>query len=166
MPNPDNYLVRQATTHDLAGITTLLQENAAGNGGALNGDFPAEKVAGMLNHPGAIVAVAQCAAGIAGVLFSTSSFRQGPEVVNAMLRAWPPGKQCWIYGPACISTQDRGQGLLLRLYDELRSHYGNKAPVLFIQADNRRSIQAHERLGMTRVAQFYINSVHFLVYSH
>lgn len=126
MPTPDNYLVRQATMHDLAGITALLQENAAGNGGALNGDFPAEKVAGMLNHPGAIVAVAQCAAGIAGVLFSTSSFRQGPEVVNAMLRAWPPGKQCWIMarpasapGPAvraccCVCTMNCAVTTVLR----------------------------------------------------
>lgn len=72
MVSPDNYLIRQAASNDLAGITALLQENSASNGGTLNGDFPAEKVAAMLNHPGAFVLVAQCALGIAGVLFSTT----------------------------------------------------------------------------------------------
>lgn len=82
-----------------------------------------------------------------------------------MLRAWPRAQQCWIYGPVCISTAARGQGLLLRFYDEVCRHYANKAPVLFIQADNQRSIQAHQRLGMVQVAEFYIHDTDFLIYS-
>lgn len=165
MVSSDKYVIRQATSQDLAGITALLQENSAGNGGTLNGDFPGEKVAGMLNHPGAFVVVAQSAAGIAGVLFSTTSSQQGPEIVKTMLRAWPPAQQCWIYGPVCISTAARGQGLLACLYDEMCRYYGNKAPVLFIQADNYHSIQAHQRLGMREVGRFSLNGSDFLIYS-
>jgi len=163
--NSDRSVIRLATLHDLTGITALLQANSAGRGGTLNGDFPADKVEGMLRRAGARTVVAQRDEAITGVLFSAIPTQHEPEMINAMLHAWPPGWHCWLYGPACISEAERGKGLLKRLYHHM-CQYHQGAPVLFIQAQNSRSIQAHQRLGMYPVAQFAMQDEDFFVYSH
>ena len=160
-----SYLITTAQPADFAAIVALLQQNAAGHGGALNGNYPPERVAAMLDRTSAFTLVAKREERVVAVLFSALSAMDSPPVVSAMLDAWPPGKQCWLYGPVCIAASERGQGLLPQLYAAMRAHYGAQAPVLFIQSDNIRSLQAHQHLGIQEVARFYCEGENFMVLS-
>jgi hypothetical protein len=61
----------------------------------------------------------------------------------------------FIYGPACIASAARGQGILPQIVDAVKARYAeNRAfGVCFIDERNARSLAAHERkLGFTRIA--------------
>ncbi|PKH20946.1 N-acetyltransferase [Enterobacterales bacterium CwR94] len=165
LPDTQPYRLSPARQEDVAPVATLLQANTASQGGALNGEFPDAKVAQMLLGQGAYAVVARREDQVVGVLFSTTSLAAAPAVIKDMLAAWPAGKQCWIYGPACVSASERGRGLLTLLYAALRQHYGAKPPVLFINATNESSRRAHERLGMHRVADFTSGGQQLQVYT-
>lgn len=62
----------------------------------------------------------------------------------------------FIYGPACIAAEFRGQGLLPQLTDAIKARYADSREfgVCFIDARNKRSLAAHERkLGFRRLAE-------------
>lgn len=158
-----DYRITSAQPADFDAIVALLQKNAADNGGALNGNYPPERVAGMLDRATAHTLVAKREGTVVGVLFSALSAEHSPPVVAAMLEAWPPGRECWLYGPVCIAASERGQGLLRPLYAAMREHYGLKTPVLFIQSDNIPSLRAHQHLGMQEVARFDCDDENFRV---
>jgi predicted GNAT superfamily acetyltransferase len=163
MPMINSYLITPAQPADFDAIVALLQKNAAGNGGALNGNYPPERVANMLDRATAYTLVAKREGTVVGILFSALSAKHSPPVVSAMLDAWTPGRECWLYGPVCIAANERGQGLLRPLYAAMRDHYGSKAPVLFIQSNNILSLRAHQHLGMQEVAQFDYGGANFRV---
>lgn len=164
--NADEYVLAPATLQDIEAISRLLRQNSASKGGWLQGNFPQEKVAKMLVQPGAFTVVAKRNNSVVAVLFGCASFHNLPAVAAGMLRAWPPGERCWLYGPVCINASERGKGLLRQLYENMCHHYAGVSPVLFIQADNLTSIRAHQQLGMQEMARFTSAGKHFLVYTH
>jgi predicted GNAT superfamily acetyltransferase len=158
-----DYHINSAQPADFDAIVALLQKNAAGNGGALNGNYPPGRVSGMLDRATAYTLVAKREGRVVGVLFSALSAENSTPVVSTMLDAWPPGRECWLYGPVCIAASERGQGLLRPLYAAMREHYGSKTPVLFIQSNNIPSLRAHQHLGMQEVARFDCDDESFRV---
>lgn len=142
------------TEQSILAIATLLQANQASNGGALTGDFPAEKVAQMLQQGSPVISAWE-GDQLEGVLFTApASAAEHVPVLAAMRAAWPGRADDYLYGPVCIAASARGKGVLPQLYAELQRHVPGRAAVLFITEDNVASCRAHERLGMHAVAQF------------
>jgi L-amino acid N-acyltransferase YncA len=161
---PVSYDISLAAAEDLDSVAALLQANAPSNGGALTGEFPREKVEKML-HNGMPVVVARKEGHVVGVLFSSAKDNPAPAV-RAMLAAWPGDVHAYVYGPACISDSERGQGLLAKLYTALQQHCAGREAVLFIQQGNVASIRAHERLGMRAVAEYVFEGQNYLVFTN
>ncbi len=71
----------------------------------------------------------------------------------------------FVYGPVCIAISARGTGLLSGLYEELKriaaSRYGYC--VLFISDRNKRSFNAHLKLGMKPLGMFEFNKGQFYI---
>jgi hypothetical protein len=142
------------TEDNVQAVAQLLQANESGQGGALTGDFPAEKVRMMLDQRSPVVS-AWLADQLLGVVFSAEPAASlHVPVLAAMHAAWPGNSDDYFYGPVCISEAARGQGLLPKLYAELQRQLPGKAAVLFITDDNIASRRAHERLGMYATTSF------------
>ncbi|WP_017903274.1 GNAT family N-acetyltransferase [Pseudomonas asplenii] len=159
------YSIHLATAADVAGITQLLQANAPSRGGSLTGEFPLEKVRQMaLGRSPVVVACRDDK--VVGVLFSAAKDTQpAPPSIKAMLTAWPGSPDAYVYGPACVATTERGQGLLAQLYAQLQHHYRGREAILFIRRDNTASLRAHARLGMHEVAGFTLEGEEYAVLS-
>ena len=159
------YSIHLATAADIEGIAQLLQANAPSQGGSLTGEFPLDKVRQMALG-GSPVVVASRDDRVVGVLFSAAKdMHPAPPSITAMLAAWPGTPDAYVYGPACIASTERGQGLLPRLYAQLQRYCPGREAILFIRRDNSASLRAHERLGMREVAGFTLEGDEYAVLS-
>ncbi|RBH58278.1 MULTISPECIES: N-acetyltransferase [Pseudomonas] len=159
------YRINLATAADIEGIAQLLQANSPSQGGSLTGEFPLDKVRQMALG-GSPVVVAFRDARVVGVLFSApKDMHPAPPSIQAMLSAWPGTPDAYVYGPACIASTERGQGLLPQLYAQLQRHCPGREAILFIRRDNTTSLRAHERLGMHEVAGFTLEGDEYAVLS-
>jgi len=66
----------------------------------------------------------------------------------------------FIYGPVCIAKSARGTGILNGLYQALKEIAALQYCfcILFISDKNKRSINAHLKLGMNRLGVFEFNN--------
>lgn len=150
-----------AQKNDSAEISQLLQQNSA----LLQGIFSQERVCELLSNSATWVLLVRQKSRLQGVLFTQEDAANTPDIITAMLSAWPAGRHCWIYGPICIATQSRGKGLSEALFARACRHYGSRKPVLFVRHDNIASLKAHIRLGLQPVAQFSYDNQQFIVLS-
>lgn len=157
--------IRRANADDTAAITALLAANAPAQGGTLTGSFPFERVADWI--AGALpVLVAEMNGGVVGVLVASDPAAAQAAVVKAMLTAYPARRDAFIYGPVCVAAATRGRGLTGALWSELRRLLPDREAILFIRADNARSLRAHEKLGMRPVAAFRFEGTAMAVLSN
>ncbi|WP_315834786.1 N-acetyltransferase [Bradyrhizobium prioriisuperbiae] len=155
---------RPATPDDVETISALLTANAADHGGMLLGDWSAGVIMDWLDA-GQLIIVATSEAGLIGALLTEDKVHVSAPPVVAMFRAWPGGDDAYGYGPVCIDRAARGQGVLEALYRDLVARRPDREAVLFIRADNPRSLSAHLRLGMREVAGFVLDGEDFIVLS-
>ena len=151
----DGYEVLRATAEDIDGILDLQERNQPERGGTLSARLPREWLeAAIADMP---VIVARKGGRVVGYLISAS--RQayaGVPVVEAMLRAHPPGAaaDAYVYGPVCVAEEARGLGLAGAMFAALRARLPGREGVLFIRRDNAASLRAHARMGMREVVGF------------
>ncbi len=143
-----------AQKNDSAEISQLLQQNIA----LLQGIFSQERVCELLSNSATWVLLVRQKSRLQGVLFTQDNAANTPDIITAMLSAWPAGRHCWIYGPICIATQSRGKGLSEALFARASRHYGSRKPVLFVKSDNHASFKAHICIGLQSVAHFRYES--------
>jgi hypothetical protein len=155
---------RPATIEDAQRISALLTANGSDQGGAIYGDWSLGVVANYITN-GALVIVAMDGAKLAGVLFTLEKAQASAPPVVAMLAAWPGGADAYVYGPVCIDQAARGRRLLEALYADLVTRRPGREAILFINANNPRSLRAHAKLGMTTVANFTLGEEVFIVLS-
>ena len=156
--------IRPATLDDAERISALLMANAADRGGALYGDWSVG-VVGDCIAAGDLIIVAIDGAHLLGVLFTSEKARASAPPVLAMLAAWPGSADAYVYGPVCIDQAARGKGVLEALHADLVTRRPGREAVLFIKANNPRSLRAHARLGMVQVASFTLDGEVFAVLS-
>ena len=113
----------------------------------------------------ALIIVAMDGPKLAGVLFTSEKAQASAQPVVAMLKAWPGSADAYVYGPVCIDQGARGQGVLEALYAHVVARLPDREAILFINASNTRSLQAHGRLGMVQVANFTLDGEVFIVLS-
>jgi GNAT superfamily N-acetyltransferase len=155
---------RSATIEDAGRISALLMANAPDRGGALYGDWSIVVVTKWITD-GALVIVAMDGPKLAGVLFTSEKAQASAPPVVAMLKAWPGSADAYVYGPVCIDQAARGKGVLEALYAHVVARLPDREAILFINASNTRSLQAHRRLGMVQVATFTLGGEVFIVLS-
>ena len=71
----------------------------------------------------------------------------------------------FVYGPVCIARSARGGGILIGLYAELKRLAASRYRycVLFISEGNKRSFNAHLKLGMKPLGMFEFNKSQFYI---
>ena len=155
---------RPATLDDVERISGLLIANTVDRGGTLVGDWSVGVLRDCL-AAGQLIVIATDAADFLGVLVTSEKSRALAPPVVAMLAAWPGSADAYVYGPVCVDLAARGRGVIEALYAEVVTRQPGREAILFIKADNERSLRSHARLGMVQVASFALGADVFTVLS-
>lgn len=157
--------IGRASETDLDGIVKLQAENQFERGGALSASLPRSRIAEMMLEMPLIVA--RRGDRITGFLMtSTRAMNANIPIINAMLAAYPGTPDAYVYGPICVSAEERGKGLAQAMFAALRRLVPTREGILFIRRDNSASRSAHAKMGMREVAGFAIDGNEFAVLSY
>jgi hypothetical protein len=114
------YLVSVATAQDIPDILVLQSENQISRGGALSIEFPAEWFERAVEEMPVVVARRE--GKLAGFLVSSSrASTEHLALSQAKYRAYPAAPDAYNSGPLCIAADERGHGLVGKLFDAQRS---------------------------------------------
>lgn len=157
--------IGKATEVDLDSILELQAANQIARGGTLSASLPRSRVAAMMETMPLIVARRD--GQITGFLMTTTrAMNADLPIVQAMFAAYPGTADAYVYGPICVSAEERGKGLAQAMFAELRRLEPGREGVLFIRRDNEASLRAHKRMDMREVADFHFNGSNFAVFSY
>ncbi|MHC6225200.1 GNAT family N-acetyltransferase [Pseudomonas sp. X10] len=158
-------VVTQANEKDLDGILDLQARNQVERGGLLAASLPPERILAMMREMPLIVA--RRGTRVTGFLLTaTRQMNADFPLVKAMLEAYPGPPDAYIYGPICVSEEERGQGLAQRMFAHLCQLEPGREGILFIRKDNEASMHAHLKMGMQEVATFLFDDHEFAVFSY
>jgi predicted GNAT superfamily acetyltransferase len=157
--------IGRATETDLDGILELQAANQAERGGLLSAEFPRARVAAMMRAMPLIVA-RRGSRIVAFLMNSPREMNDDVPVIRAMLDAYPGSADAYVYGPVCVSEDERGKGLAQAMFAELRRLEPGREGVLFIRRDNPASLRVHTKMGMREVADFVFDGKEFVVLSY
>lgn len=158
-------VIDRATENDLNGILELQGANQPARGGMLSASLPRERIADMLRAMPLIVA--RSGGRIAGYLMTSSrEMNADVPIIRAMLAAYPGAADAYVYGPICVSAEERGRGLAQAMFVEVQRLLPHREGILFIRRDNPASLRAHEKMGIHEVADFVFNGKDHAVLSY
>jgi predicted GNAT superfamily acetyltransferase len=161
----ENMTIRRAVPTDLEGILELQAANQRDLGGRLSASLPSSTILEMIRSMPVIVAVS--GSDLLGFLMmSKQEMNQDIPIIRAMLTAFPIDKDTLVYGPICIRSELRGQGLAHGLFNELGRIKPQLKCVCFIRRDNPSSIRAHLKIGMQEVGGFIFNQTDHVIFSY
>ena len=156
---------RLAEFSDAELISALLTANTADRGGMLMGQWRREVIEKRIANGQPIIVAIGDRDQLLGALLTSEKGFDDALPVRAMLTAWPGRSDAYVYGPVCIAHEARGLGVLEALHAKLRETFPGREAILFIRADNPRSLKAHLRLGMREVARYELAAETFVVLS-
>jgi predicted GNAT superfamily acetyltransferase len=157
--------VDRATEADLDGILDLQAANQLKRGGSLSVEFPRSHVAEVMREMPLIVARRNRRV-VGFLMASTRQMNADVPIIRAMLDAYPGTPEAYVYGPVCVSEDERGKGLAQVMFSELRRLVPGREGVLFIRRDNVASLRAHMKMGMREVSGFAFNGIDHVVLSY
>jgi hypothetical protein len=164
--------IGRATSEDLPGILSLQEANHIARlsaeecrGGFLSARFSMAQFAAFASDLGIVVAREKERI-IGFMCASRHDFDSGSPIVESMLagleglslggRELSRDRIC-IYGPVCIAADQRGRGVLRRLFHALKAELAGKCAngAAFIARNNPHSFDAHVHgLGMVKIGSF------------
>jgi predicted GNAT superfamily acetyltransferase len=157
--------IGRATESDLDGIIELQAANQPDQGGTLSASLPRSRIAQMMRAMPLIVARGE--GRVAGFLMtSTREMNADVPIIRAMLAAYPGASDAYVYGPICVSAEQRGRGLAQAMFAELQRLLPAREGILFIRCDNQASLRAHARMGMREVAGFVFDGIDYVALSY
>ena len=134
----------------------LQTANQPERGGMLSASLPRSRIAEMMRAMPLIVA--RRSGRVVGFLMtSTRDMNADVPIIRAMLAAYPGATDAYVYGPVCVSAEERGKGVAQAMFAELQRLLPGREGILFIRRDNPASLRAHEKMGMHEVADFVFN---------
>ncbi|MFH6995088.1 GNAT family N-acetyltransferase [Flavobacterium sp. FlaQc-48] len=163
----ESILIKIAALNDLDGIIKLQTANQISHGGTLSGQLTADQIQEMMTDMPQIIAVVNNE--IAGFLLTTSQSvnnKRKVPIVDAMSASYSGSEDSYIYGPICVSQNQRGKGLAQLMFKELLRLEPNREGILFIKSDNEASLKAHEKMGMHKVSSFRFNDANFDIFTY
>ena len=157
--------IGRATEADLDGIMELQAANQPEHGGMLSANLPRSHVLELMHERPLIVA--RCDAHIIAFLMtSTREMNYNIPIIRAMLDVYPGISDAYVYGPICVKEEERGSGLTLAMFTELRHLEPGCEGILFIRRDNPASLRAHAKMGIYEVARFIFDGIDYVVLSY
>ena len=157
--------ISRATEIDLDGIMELQTANQPERGGTLSASLPRSRIAKMMRAMPLIVA--RCSGRITGFLMtSTREMNADVPIIRAMLAAYPGAADAYVYGPICVSAEERGRGLAQAMFAELQRLLPGREGILFIRRDNPASLRAHAKMGMHEVASSVFDGNDYVALSY
>jgi predicted GNAT superfamily acetyltransferase len=164
MTNSETDIVR-ASEKDLDGIVALQTANQPEHGGTLSANLAYSRIAAMMREMPMIVA--RRGNRITGYLMTSSrAMNADVPIISAMLAAYPGTANSYVYGPICVSAEERGKGLAQAMFAELKRLEPVREGILFIRRDNVASLRAHAKMGMSEVAEFEFGGIKLAVLSY
>ncbi|MGA9637548.1 N-acetyltransferase family protein [Flavobacterium sp.] len=163
----DTIEIKIAQQANLEGIIKLQSDNQVSQGGTLSGELNKNQIQEMMHDMPQIVALMNDQ--VVGFLLTTSKaahHKLTVPIVNAMFESYTGTADSYIYGPICVSKDQRGKGLAQLMFKELIHNEPNREGVLFIRSDNEPSLRAHEKMGMHKVSSFGFNNAKFDVFAY
>lgn len=156
------YELGVATAEDVPELLALQAKNLIDRGGSLSIEFSADWYERVVREMP--IVVARRDGRLAGYLVSSSpEATHDLAIVRAKFDAYPAGPDAYNSGPLCVAAEDRGQGVVTRLFEMQRSLLPGREGVAFIRRDNSASRAAHARYGFREVAEFTHLGVAYLV---
>jgi predicted GNAT superfamily acetyltransferase len=159
------YEISLASPDDIPGMLALQESNLPDKGGSLSvrvaadwfKDAILEKSVVVCRHNGEVV----------GYVMGTSLAANAHiAIIQAMLCAFPPPPDCYLYGPVCVAESERGRGLARAMFEELRMHLTGRPAMLFVRADNPASLRAHMKMGMRELGTFTNDGVPYIAFTY
>lgn len=161
----DRIEIGRATEADMDGIMALQAANEVGNGGTLSASLPRTRIDAM--RQAMPLMVARDEGRVVGFLMTTpQAMNADIEIVRATFDAFPGTSDAYLYGPVCVDAAYRGRGLAQAMFDALRALLPGRQGILLIRHDNAASLNAHARMGMSKVAGFTLNGSVFVVLAY
>jgi predicted GNAT superfamily acetyltransferase len=157
--------IGRATEIDLDGVMDLQIANQPERAGTLSASLPRSRIAKMMCAMPLIVA--RRSGRITGFLMtSTREMNADVPIIRAMLAAYPGATDAYVYGPICVSAEERGNGLAQAMFAELQRLLPGREGILFIRRDNPASLRAPAKMGMYEVAGFVFNGNDYVALSY
>jgi L-amino acid N-acyltransferase YncA len=86
-------------------------------------------------------------------------------IVQTMLRAFPPPPNCYLYGPVCVTENERGNRLAAMMYQEMRKRLPGRTAMSFVRSDNMPSLKANRKMGKTELGEFKHDGESYIVFA-
>ncbi|WP_335230944.1 GNAT family N-acetyltransferase [Nostoc sp.] len=83
-----------------------------------------------------------------------------------MLQTYPGTKDAYLYGPICVDETMRGQGIAAEMFAKLKDFLPKREGILFIKANNKASLQAHQKMSVCKMAEFIYEGTEFLIFAY
>src|SRR5262249_15640771 len=155
------YEISLATPGDISGILALQEPNLPDSGGSLSVRLTEDWFRQAILEKS--VVVGRRNGDVVGYVLGTSLAAQAHvPIIKAMLRAFPPPPDCYLYGPVCVTGTERGKGLANALFRELQTHMNGRPAMTFVRNDNQASLRAHDKMGMRRLGSFISGDVSYI----
>jgi L-amino acid N-acyltransferase YncA len=159
------YLISIATMNDVPEILALQSENQVTRGGFLSIEFPAPWFETVIKDMPTVVARRD--GRLVGYLVSSQpASTQHLPLPQAKQRAYAGRRGAYNSGPLCIVQNERGRGLIAKLFETQRSLLAGREGIAFIRRDNAASRVVHARYDFREVAEFSHGGVDYLVVSY
>lgn len=154
-----------ASENDLDGILALQAANQPEYGGMLSANLSFSRIAAMMREMPLIIS--RRGNRISGFLMTSSrEMNADVPIISAMLTAYPGSVDAYVYGPICVSAEERGKGLAQAMFSKLISLEPVREGILFIRRNNTASLRAHVKMGIREVAGFEFGENEFAVLSY
>ncbi|WP_375515506.1 GNAT family N-acetyltransferase [uncultured Nostoc sp.] len=160
----NDIVIDRASLSDVTGILKLAQANDAEHGGMLLGHLEPEAV--MITISKMPNVVARKDGQVVGFLLSWSKTTGNLPIITVMLQAYAGTKDAYLYGPICVDETMRGQGIAGVMFTKLKDLLPEREGILFIKANNKASLQAHQKMGMCKMAEFIYEGTKFLIFAY
>src|SRR5262249_7510762 len=116
----DDHEIVFGTPDDIPGILTIQEANLPHNGGTLSVRLSADWFQRAIIEKSLIVCRRESA--VVGYLFGVSLASWGNvPIIKAILCAFPPQPDFYLYGPICVAETERGKGVAGAMFEELKA---------------------------------------------
>lgn len=161
----DDYEIVFGAPGDIPGILMIQEANLPHNGGTLSVRLSADWFQRAILEESLVVCRREGA--VVGYLLGASVATWGNvPIIRAMLCAFPPQPDFYLYGPICVAETERGNGLASAMFEELKARRRGRTAMLFVRADNPPPLRAHQKMGMRELGEFVNDGVPYVAFTY
>lgn len=156
-----DYTVAISTEADIDGILALQELNLPDHGGQLSVRMTEDWFRTAISDK--LIVVCLRGGDLIGYVAGTPLERQmHVPVIQAMLGSFPAPRDCYVYGPTCVASSERGRGIAGEMFAILHASMGRETAITFIKSENTSSRRAHMKMGMEELGLFSCNAIEFV----